>query len=94
MLKASTGHVHESSRGAHPRAQQLPWSSRSSVSCDVSAPRARESRIAIPNGVVLAAWAIVATMLARRGFLEQRDPNKVPPIGITLALVLLAFAAP
>ena len=53
---------------------------------------ARESRIAVASGVVLAAWAIVATMLARRGFFEQCDPNSVPPIGITLALVLLALA--
>ena len=53
---------------------------------------ARESRIAVASGVVLAAWAIVATMLARRGFFEQPDPNSVPPIGITLALVLLALA--
>jgi hypothetical protein len=53
---------------------------------------ARESRIAVASGVVLAAWAIVAAMLARRGFLEQRDPSSVPPIGITLALVLLALA--
>jgi hypothetical protein len=53
---------------------------------------ARDSWIAIASGVVLAAWAIVATMLAWRGFFEQRDPNSVPPIGITLALVLLALA--
>ena len=54
---------------------------------------AHESRVAIVSGVVLAAWAIVATMLARRGFLEQPDANSVPPIGIVLALVLGALAA-
>jgi hypothetical protein len=53
---------------------------------------ARQSRIAAASGVVLAAWAIVATMLAGRGFLEQRDANSVPPVGITLALVLLTLA--
>jgi hypothetical protein len=53
---------------------------------------ARESRIAVVSGVVLAAWAVVAAMLARGGFFEQRDPNSVPPIGITLALVLLGLA--
>jgi hypothetical protein len=52
----------------------------------------RQSWIAVASGVVLAAWAIVATMLARRGFFEQSDPNSLPPIGITLALVLLALA--
>ena len=34
---------------------------------------ARESRIAVVSGVVLAAWAIVATMLARRGFFQPPD---------------------
>jgi hypothetical protein len=53
---------------------------------------ARESRIAVASGVVLAAWAIVMAMLGRRGFFEQGDPNSVPPIGITLALVLLGLA--
>ena len=32
---------------------------------------AHESRIAVASGVVLAAWAIVAAMLARRGFFEK-----------------------
>ena len=53
---------------------------------------ARESRIAVVSGVVLAAWAIVAAMLARRGFFQPRDPKSLPPIGITLTLVLLALA--
>jgi hypothetical protein len=53
---------------------------------------ARESRIAVASGMSLAAWAIVAAMLARRGFFQQADPNSVPPVGITLALVLLALA--
>jgi hypothetical protein len=54
---------------------------------------ARESRIAVASAVVLAVWAIGAAMLARRGLFQQRDPNSVPPLGITLALVLLALAA-
>jgi hypothetical protein len=74
-----------------PTAVGLARSFRVSWGERTSAP---ESRIAIPDGVVLAASAIVATMLARRGFLKQRHPNKVPAIAITLALVLLAFAAP
>ena len=53
---------------------------------------ARESRIAVVSGGVLAAWAVVAVMLARGGFFEQGDPNSVPPVGITLALVLLGLA--
>ena len=53
---------------------------------------ARESRIAVVSGVVLAAWAVVAAMLARSGFFQQGDPNSVPPIGITLALALLGLA--
>jgi hypothetical protein len=52
----------------------------------------RESLIAVVSGVVLAAWAVVVAMLARGGFFEQRDPNSVPPVGITLALVLLGLA--
>jgi hypothetical protein len=53
---------------------------------------ARESRIAVVSGVVLAAWAIVTTMLARRGFFQPPDPYSFPPIGITLILVFLVLA--
>ena len=53
---------------------------------------ARDAQIAVASGVVLAVWAIVAAMLARRGFFEQGNPNSVPPIGITLALVFFALA--
>ena len=42
---------------------------------------ARESRIAVASGVALAAWAFVAAMLARRGFLEQRDPRACRRLG-------------
>jgi hypothetical protein len=52
----------------------------------------RQSAIAVVSGVILAAWAIVTTMLADRGFFEQSDPNSVPPIGITLTLVLVVLA--
>jgi hypothetical protein len=54
---------------------------------------ARESRIAVASGVVLAAWAIVTATLAQRGFFQPTDPDSPPPIGITLALVLLVLAA-
>jgi hypothetical protein len=52
---------------------------------------ARESRIALIGGVVLAAWAIVTTMLARRGVYQPPDLTSPPPIGITLALVLVGL---
>lgn len=54
---------------------------------------ARQSRIAAVSGVVLAAWAIVTTMLARREVYRPPDPYSPPPIGITIVLVLLALAA-
>jgi hypothetical protein len=53
----------------------------------------RQSLIAIVSGVILAAWAIVATTLARRGVFLQTDPHSLPPIGITLILVLLFLGA-
>ncbi len=52
---------------------------------------ARESRIAVISGVVLTVWAVVTTLLARRGFYEPPDLTSPPPIGITLALVLVAL---
>jgi hypothetical protein len=52
---------------------------------------ARDLRIAVIAGAVLAAWAIVATLLARRAFFEQPDPNSLPPVGITLASALVAL---
>ena len=53
---------------------------------------ARESQIAVASGVVLAAWAIVTATLARRGFFQPPDLTSPPPVGITLALVLLVLA--
>ena len=53
---------------------------------------ARKARIAIVSGAVLAAWAIVATMLARRGFFQPPDLTGPPPIGIVLVLELLVLA--
>jgi hypothetical protein len=49
----------------------------------------RESLIAIISGVALAAWAIGATTLARRGLFQQADADRLPPIGIALVVVLL-----
>jgi len=52
----------------------------------------RQSRVALASGAGLTAWATVATMLARRGFFLQSDPHRLPPLGITLILVLLVLA--
>jgi hypothetical protein len=52
---------------------------------------ARESRIAVISGVVLTAWAIVTTMLARRGFYQPPDLTSPPHTGIIIALVLLVL---
>jgi hypothetical protein len=52
---------------------------------------AHQAWIAIVSGVVLATWATVTTMLARRGFFQPPDPYSLPPIGITLILVLLTL---
>ena len=86
-----SGHVHNSSRNGRPRADSRGrrdfsrlWRERTS---------ARQSWIAIVSGVVLATWAIVTTMLARRGVFQPPDPYSFPPIAITLILVLLALAA-
>src|SRR5262245_902880 len=53
----------------------------------------RDSWVALLGGIALAAWAITAGLLARRGFFLRRDPYSLPPIGITLSLVLLVLAA-
>jgi hypothetical protein len=52
---------------------------------------ARQSRVAVVSLVVLATWAIFTTMLARRGFYRPPHPDSLPPIGITLVLVLLVL---
>jgi hypothetical protein len=49
---------------------------------------AREARIAILSGGVLALWAGVTTVLASRGFFQPRDAESVPPVGINLVVVL------
>ena len=54
---------------------------------------ARQSLIAIVSGVALTVWAILTTMLARRGVFRPPDLTSPPPVGITLALVLLVLAA-
>ena len=53
---------------------------------------ARDSWVALVSGSVLVAWAIVTSLLARRGFFLQTDPDSPPAIGITLTLVLLVLA--
>jgi hypothetical protein len=53
---------------------------------------ARDSWVALLSGIALAAWATVTAFLARRGFFLQTDPYSLPPIGITLVLVLVVLA--
>lgn len=52
---------------------------------------ARDSWIAVLAGAVLAAWAVAATMLARRGFFELTDLTAPPAVGIALGLALAAL---
>jgi hypothetical protein len=52
----------------------------------------RESRVALISGVGLAGWATVTTVLARRGVFQQRDPDSLPPLGITVVLALIVLA--
>ena len=54
---------------------------------------ARDSRGAAVSGIVLAAWATLTAVLARRGFFLQTDPDRLPPVGVTLFLVLVVLAA-
>jgi hypothetical protein len=53
---------------------------------------ARQSTVAIASGIVLAGWAVAAAVLAARGFFRPPDTQSPPPIGIYLALVLVALA--
>src|SRR5262249_10832656 len=52
----------------------------------------REGAVAIVSGVVLAAWAVTAMILARRGYFVQPDGNTPPPIGSYLVLGFVALA--
>jgi len=52
----------------------------------------RDALVAIASGIVLAAWAIVTTVLARRGFFQPATGARVPPVGANLIVVLLALA--
>jgi hypothetical protein len=51
----------------------------------------RDARIAVIVGVVLAAWAIMTMTLAQREFFEPPDVSRLPPVGIAIALALLAL---
>jgi hypothetical protein len=53
---------------------------------------ARQSRIAVVSSVVLAGWAVVTALLARRGFFQPPDLYSPPPVGIALGLALAVFA--
>jgi len=55
------------------------WSARTTL---------RQSRIAIGTAVILAAWAIAAATLARRGSFQPPDLESPPPVGIALGMAL------
>lgn len=48
----------------------------------------RDARIAIASGGVLSLWAVAATVLAYRGYFRPQDTESVPPVGISLVVVL------
>ena len=48
----------------------------------------RDARIAIVSGGVLSLWAVVAAVLAYRGFFQPRDAESVPLVGLNLIVVL------
>lgn len=52
----------------------------------------RQSPVAIAAGVVLASWALLTALLARRGFYQPPDVYSPPPIGIALGLALAMLA--
>jgi hypothetical protein len=54
---------------------------------------AGEAKIAIGSAAFLAAWAVVAAVLARGGFFQPPDLESPPPIGIALLLELIVLAA-
>jgi hypothetical protein len=53
----------------------------------------RDARVALTSGAVLAMWAIVTILLARDGAFEQAPGTTVPPVGVALAVALLAMAS-
>src|SRR4029450_8837041 len=58
------------------------------------APRSRrEQNVAIAAGGVLAAWAALATSLARRGAFTQPNGKAAPPVGINFLAALAVMAA-
>jgi hypothetical protein len=52
----------------------------------------REGRVALASGGALAIWAVITTALARQGSFQPAAGETVPPIGLNLAVVLLALA--
>jgi hypothetical protein len=52
----------------------------------------RDARAAIASGIVLAVWAVVVTVLARRGAFQLSPGASVPPVGIALIVELLTLA--
>jgi hypothetical protein len=52
----------------------------------------RDARVAIASGIVLAVWAAATTVLARQGFFQPSPGARVPPVGVTLIVVLSVLA--
>ena len=44
------------------------------------------------SGVILALWALVAIVLAKRGFFQFEVGDRIPPLGIHLVVVLFGLA--
>ena len=49
---------------------------------------AADGRIALLSGAVLTLWAVVATALAYGGSFQPQAAETVPPVGVTLVIVL------
>jgi len=52
----------------------------------------REGRVALASGATLAVWAVITTALAHQGFFQAAAGETIPPVGLNLAVVLLALA--
>lgn len=57
-----------------------------------AASNAKQSRTAEVSGIVLAVWAMLAMVLAYRGFFRPPSTHSFPPIGTNLIVVFLALA--
>jgi hypothetical protein len=62
---------------------RMLWQARSS---------AREARVAVASGIIIAAWALIEIALARAGAFQAAQVAGVPPVSINLLVSLLATA--